>query len=72
MRISFTGIRCREFVKRQHSVSLTLPPALFDAPNEALVQYTLLALTSGKMYSEVDNVRIDEDSIELETNDDKY
>ena len=40
---------------------------MFDAPDTSLAQYVLLVLSGGKMYQEVDNLRIDEDAIASET-----
>ena len=66
LHIHFTGIRCGEFVKRQHDFSIALPAVMFDASDTSLAQYVLLVLSGGKMYREVDELRIDEDAIGLE------
>ena len=67
LHIHFTGVRYGEFVKRQHDLSIALPTVMFDAPDTSLAQYVLLVLSGGKMYQEVDNLRIDEDAIASET-----
>ena len=63
--IYFTGVRRGELVSRQHIVSATLPTALFDATDIALAQYALLILSNGKMYTEIANLRVDENTIEF-------
>ena len=66
LNIYFTGIRCGELVCRPHTVSTSLPPAMFDASDISLAQCALLVLTGGKRYTAVDNLQVDEETVELE------
>lgn len=66
LNVHFMGIRCGEHTKRSHTVVITLPAVMFDASDISLVQFTLLILTSGKMYHAVDHIRIDENAFTLE------
>ena len=64
--VHFTGILCGESENRPHNVSIELPTTMFDAKDAMLVQYTLLVLSGGKMYREVNNLYIEENAIESE------
>ena len=66
LNIHFMGIRGDELVSRPHTVSTTLPPAMFNASDISLAQYALLVLSGGKRYTAVDNLQIDEEAVELE------
>lgn len=66
LRIHFTGIRCKEVAVKDHRVFITLPKIMFDTPDESIAQYVLLVLQGGKMYSNVNNITIDEESIAIE------
>lgn len=63
--VHFMGIRCGELKKRSHTVIITLPAVMFDATDISLIQFTLLVLTSGKMYRAVDHISIDENAFTL-------
>ena len=66
LNVHFMGIRCGELTKRSHTVNIALPTVMFEASDISLVQFTLLILTGGKMYSEVDHLRINENTFALE------
>ncbi|WP_299076234.1 hypothetical protein [uncultured Paraglaciecola sp.] len=64
--VHFMGIKCGEFMKRPHNVTITLPVVMFDASDVSLIQFTLLVLTGGKMYRSVDHLCIDENAFTLQ------
>lgn len=66
LNIRFMGIRCGELVRRPHTVSTPLPPAMFNASDISLAQYALLVLSGDKRYTAVDNLLVDEEAVELE------